>query len=78
MGYDAAVHMSEETTNAARDMPRAMLGSVVVSGVLTFPYIIALLLLPLAILTILWHLPRAAQLLNYLATLREFMPVGLV
>jgi len=43
VGYDAAAHMSEEMKNAARDMPRAMFGSVVVSGVLTFPYIIALL-----------------------------------
>lgn len=43
VGYDAAAHMSEEMKNAARDMPRAMFGSVVVSGVLTLPYIIALL-----------------------------------
>ena len=43
VGYDAAAHMSEEMKNAARDMPRAMFGSVVVSGILTFPYIIALL-----------------------------------
>ena len=43
VGYDAAAHMSEEMKNAARDMPRAMFGSVVVSGTLTLPYIIALL-----------------------------------
>jgi choline transport protein len=43
VGYDAAAHMSEEMKNASRDMPRAMFGSVVVSGILTFPYIIALL-----------------------------------
>ena len=43
VGYDAAAHMSEEMKNAARDMPRAMFGSVVVSGILTLPYIIALL-----------------------------------
>ena len=43
VGYDAAAHMSEEMKNAARDMPRAMFGSVLVSGILTFPYIIALL-----------------------------------
>ena len=43
VGYDAAAHMSEEMRNASRDMPRAMFGSVVVSGVLTFPYIITLL-----------------------------------
>ena len=35
--------MSEEMKNAARDVPRAMVGSVVISGILTFPYIIALL-----------------------------------
>ena len=43
VGYDAAAHMSEEMKNAARDVPRAMVGSVVISGILTFPYIIALL-----------------------------------
>jgi len=43
VGYDAAAHMSEEMKNAARDMPRAMFGSVLVSGILTLPYIIALL-----------------------------------
>ena len=42
VGYDAAAHMSGETKNAARDIPRAMFGSVVVPGVLTFPYITAL------------------------------------
>lgn len=37
VGYDAAAHMSEEMKNTLRDMPRAMFGFVVVSGILTLP-----------------------------------------
>ncbi|KAF7553380.1 hypothetical protein G7Z17_g3650 [Cylindrodendrum hubeiense] len=41
VGWDSSTHMAEEMTHAARDLPRTMLANIAVSGLLTFPWIIA-------------------------------------
>ncbi|KAH7153643.1 amino acid/polyamine transporter I [Dactylonectria macrodidyma] len=41
VGWDSSTHMAEEMTHAARDLPRTMIANIAVSGVLTFPWIIA-------------------------------------
>ncbi|KAH7144405.1 amino acid permease [Dactylonectria estremocensis] len=43
LGYDAACHLAEELPHAARNVPLAMVGSVVVNGVIGFIYVIVLL-----------------------------------
>ncbi|KAF3803898.1 Choline transport protein, partial [Colletotrichum gloeosporioides] len=42
-GYDGATHLSEEMDDAAVGVPRAMVGSVLINGVLGFTFLIALL-----------------------------------
>ncbi|KAH6967948.1 amino acid/polyamine transporter I [Ilyonectria sp. MPI-CAGE-AT-0026] len=42
VGWDSSTHMAEEMTHAARDLPRTMIANIAVSGVLTFPWIIAI------------------------------------
>ncbi|KAK8045035.1 hypothetical protein PG993_005059 [Apiospora rasikravindrae] len=43
LGYDAACHLSEEIPDAARNVPLAMVGSVVVNGVMGLVYCIVFL-----------------------------------
>lgn len=43
LGYDAACHLAEEMPHAARNVPLAMVGSVIVNGVLGLGYCIMLL-----------------------------------
>ena len=43
LGYDAACHLSEEMHNPARNVPIAMVGSVLVNGILGLAYCILLL-----------------------------------
>ncbi|PSK43740.1 Choline transport protein [Elsinoe australis] len=43
LGYDCAAHLSEEMSNPARDVPLAMVGSVVLNGLLGLAYCIVLL-----------------------------------
>ncbi|PHH62116.1 hypothetical protein CDD81_7547 [Ophiocordyceps australis] len=43
LGYDAATHLAEELPNASRNVPLAMLGSVMVNGLMGFIYTILLL-----------------------------------
>ena len=43
-GYDVAAHVAEETSNAARNVPRAMIWSTWSSGFLGFIYLISLAL----------------------------------
>ena len=43
LGYDAAVHLSEEMENPARHVPIAMVGSVIVNGIIGFGYCLMLL-----------------------------------
>ncbi|KAL3425153.1 amino acid permease [Phlyctema vagabunda] len=43
LGYDAACHMAEELPQPARNIPIAMVGSVVVNGILGFGYCLMLL-----------------------------------
>ncbi|KAG9773076.1 Choline transport protein [Exophiala dermatitidis] len=43
VNWDSSSHMAEEMKHAARDLPRAMYGCVLVTGVLTFPWVIALM-----------------------------------
>ncbi|KAK5046856.1 hypothetical protein LTR84_007210 [Exophiala bonariae] len=43
LGYDAAAHMAEEIPHAARNVPIAMVGSVVANGLLGFIYCLVLL-----------------------------------
>jgi choline transport protein len=43
LGYDAAVHLSEEMENPSRNVPIAMVGSVIVNGILGFGYCLMLL-----------------------------------
>lgn len=43
LSYDAAAHMAEEIPYAARNVPIAMVGSVVANGVLGFVYCVVLL-----------------------------------
>ncbi|KAI5457651.1 amino acid/polyamine transporter I [Mariannaea sp. PMI_226] len=43
LGYDAACHLAEELPHASRNVPLAMVGSVVVNGVMGFVYCIILL-----------------------------------
>ncbi|KAJ5382632.1 amino acid/polyamine transporter I [Penicillium concentricum] len=41
VGWDSSTHMAEEMKNASRDLPRTMIANVAVSGILTFPWVIA-------------------------------------
>ncbi|KAK4866455.1 hypothetical protein LT330_008387 [Penicillium expansum] len=43
IGWDSSTHMAEEMKHAARDLPRTMYGSVLLTGLLTFPWIISLM-----------------------------------
>ncbi|TVY81513.1 Choline transport protein [Lachnellula suecica] len=43
LGYDAAAHMAEEMPDPARNVPIAMLGSVIVNGILGFGWTIMIL-----------------------------------
>ncbi|KAH8597524.1 amino acid transporter-like protein [Bisporella sp. PMI_857] len=43
LGYDSACHLSEEMNNPARDVPIAIVGSVVLNGILGFGYCLMLL-----------------------------------
>jgi choline transport protein len=43
LGYDAAVHLSEEMDNPSRNVPLAMVGSVFVNGILGLGYCLMLL-----------------------------------
>jgi choline transport protein len=43
LGYDAAAHMAEEMPQPSRNVPIAMIGSVVVNGVIGFGYCVMLL-----------------------------------
>ncbi len=42
INWDSATHMAEEMKNASRDLPRVLWGCVALSGLFTFPWIIAL------------------------------------
>ena len=42
-GVDAVVHMSEETYNAPKSIPRAMIYSVIINGTAGFAYVVAVL-----------------------------------
>jgi choline transport protein len=42
-GVDAIVHMSEETKDAALNIPRAMVGSIAINGICGFAYIVTVL-----------------------------------
>ncbi|KIX09250.1 uncharacterized protein Z518_00329 [Rhinocladiella mackenziei CBS 650.93] len=42
-GVDAVVHMSEEAYDAPRNVPRAMIGSVIINGLAGFVYIVVIL-----------------------------------
>ncbi|KAH6687111.1 choline transport protein [Verticillium dahliae] len=43
LGYDAACHLAEELPDASRNVPLAMVGSVVVNGLMGLVYVIVLL-----------------------------------
>ncbi|EXJ72493.1 uncharacterized protein A1O5_04998 [Cladophialophora psammophila CBS 110553] len=43
VGWDSSSHMAEEMKYAARDLPRTMYGCVLTTGILTFPWVIALM-----------------------------------
>ncbi|KAJ5661147.1 Amino acid/polyamine transporter I [Penicillium longicatenatum] len=43
VNWDSSTHMAEEMQNAARDLPRTLYGCVALSGLLTFPWVIALM-----------------------------------
>lgn len=43
LGYDAAAHMAEELPNPGRNVPLAMVGSVLVNGIIGFIYCVVLL-----------------------------------
>ncbi|EQB43635.1 hypothetical protein CGLO_17688 [Colletotrichum gloeosporioides Cg-14] len=43
LGYDAACHLAEELPNAARNVPLAMIGSIVLNGLMGLVYAIILL-----------------------------------
>ncbi|EXJ63122.1 hypothetical protein A1O7_03567 [Cladophialophora yegresii CBS 114405] len=43
VGYDAAAHLSEEMSDPAVGVPRAMIGSLVLNGVLGFAFLLAVL-----------------------------------
>ncbi|KAK5057877.1 hypothetical protein LTR84_011878 [Exophiala bonariae] len=43
VGYDAATHLSEEMPNPATGVPRAMIGSLILNGILGFTFILAVL-----------------------------------
>ncbi|KAJ5788311.1 Amino acid/polyamine transporter I [Penicillium paradoxum] len=42
INWDSATHMAEEMQNASRDLPRVLWGCVALSGIITFPWVIAL------------------------------------
>ncbi|KAB5580372.1 amino acid/polyamine transporter I [Coniochaeta sp. 2T2.1] len=42
INWDSATHMAEEMKNASRDLPRVLFGCVALSGIFTFPWMIAL------------------------------------
>ncbi|KAH7001021.1 amino acid/polyamine transporter I [Ilyonectria destructans] len=41
VNWDSSLHMAEEMKNASRDLPRTILATVGVSGIVTFPWVIA-------------------------------------
>ncbi|KAJ4174160.1 hypothetical protein NW754_004575, partial [Fusarium falciforme] len=41
VGWDSSTHMAEEMTNAAQNLPRTMIANIAVSGLATFPWVIA-------------------------------------
>ncbi|KFY54687.1 hypothetical protein V496_07200 [Pseudogymnoascus sp. VKM F-4515 (FW-2607)] len=43
LGYDSATHLAEEMVNPARDVPIAMVGSVIVNGIIGLGYCVILL-----------------------------------
>ncbi|KAH6693559.1 choline transport protein [Plectosphaerella plurivora] len=43
LGYDAACHLAEELPDASRNVPLAMVGSVVINGLMGLAYVIVLL-----------------------------------
>ncbi|KAK7423257.1 hypothetical protein QQZ08_009153 [Neonectria magnoliae] len=43
IGYDGATHLSEEMNDAATGVPRAMVGAVIVNGLLGFAFLVTLL-----------------------------------
>ncbi|KXJ90071.1 GABA permease [Microdochium bolleyi] len=43
VGYDAAAHMSEEMPDPRRGVPKAMVGSIVVNGIMGFAVVLAVL-----------------------------------
>lgn len=43
VGYDGATHLSEEMTNPAVGIPRAMIGSILINGILGFAFLLAVL-----------------------------------
>lgn len=43
VGYDGATHLSEEMTHPATGVPRAMVGSLIINGVLGFAFLLAVL-----------------------------------
>ncbi|CAK7229450.1 hypothetical protein SEUCBS140593_007250 [Sporothrix eucalyptigena] len=42
VSWDSPIHMAEEMTNVARDLPRSLLITIISSAVFTFPWVIAL------------------------------------
>ncbi|KKY18075.1 putative amino acid transporter [Phaeomoniella chlamydospora] len=46
LGYDAACHLSEELPDPARNVPLAMVGSVVINGIMGLVYVLLLLPTP--------------------------------
>lgn len=43
LGYDGATHMCEEINNRRRNVPFAMIGSIVVNGIMGLGFVIAIL-----------------------------------
>ncbi|VUC30467.1 unnamed protein product [Clonostachys rosea] len=41
VGWDSSAHLAEEMVNVSRDLPRTMIANIGVSGLLTFPWVIA-------------------------------------
>ncbi|KAJ5510187.1 Amino acid/polyamine transporter I [Penicillium expansum] len=42
VNWDSSIHMAEEMKHVSRDLPRAILANVAVSGIMTFPWIISI------------------------------------
>uniref|UniRef100_A0A0B7KFZ8 Amino acid permease/ SLC12A domain-containing protein n=1 Tax=Bionectria ochroleuca TaxID=29856 RepID=A0A0B7KFZ8_BIOOC len=41
VGWDSSAHLAEEMVNVSRDLPRTMIANIGISGLLTFPWVIA-------------------------------------